>query len=208
MAEVEIRRPIPSPRDLLDLTGSVAVVTGASGGIGAGIAIRFAAAGAAVLVHYRSGALGAADVVAQIVAAGGAGEAVSAELTDERSVEAMMLRAAERFGPVDILINNAGQNFPLHPIADISIDEWRAMYRDNVESMFLCTRSVIAAMRERGGGAIVNVGSISASNPATDHRPILRMSLMAICAAVLSWSSMVRRLHIMLCRIIGTCTSK
>jgi NAD(P)-dependent dehydrogenase (short-subunit alcohol dehydrogenase family) len=164
MAEVA-----PHPRDLLDLTGRVAVVTGASQGIGAAIATRFAAAGANVVVHYRRGRDGATDVVAGIVRDGGSAIAVGANLADEGRVDSLFDTALDRFGPVDILVNNAGQNFPLHPLLEISLPEWQAMFRDNMESMFLCTRIAGARMRERGRGAIVNIGSISALNPALDH---------------------------------------
>ncbi len=160
---------VPHPRDLLDLRGSVAVVTGASQGIGAGIAARFAAAGASVVVHHRRSQEAADAVVDAITRDGGAAIASSADLTDETAVEALAQLTGERLGPIDILINNAGQNFPLHPVLDITQAEWRAIFRDNVESMFLCTRVVARAMRERGRGAIVNIGSISATNPAMDH---------------------------------------
>jgi NAD(P)-dependent dehydrogenase (short-subunit alcohol dehydrogenase family) len=160
---------IPHPNDLLDLTGRVAIVTGASQGIGAGIAKRFATTGARVVVHYRRDRQAAKHVAAAIMSAGGTAVAISAKLDSEAGVRHLFAEADDRLGPVDILINNAGQNFPLHPLADISLDEWRAMFRDNLESMFLCTQAAAAVMRERGGGAIVNIGSISASNPASDH---------------------------------------
>ncbi len=160
---------VPEPRDLLDLTGRVAVVTGASQGIGAGIATRLAAAGASVAVHHRSGAREAAAVVAAITKAKGTAVAIRADLTDEDDVDGLFRQTRERFGPVDILVNNAGQNFPLHPVIGMALAEWQTMIRDNTEPMFLCTRAAAAGMRTRGGGAIVNIGSISASNPATDH---------------------------------------
>ena len=160
---------VPDPRDLLDLTGRVAVVTGASQGIGAGIATRLAAAGASVAVHHRSGARQAAAVVAAITKAKGTAVAIRADLTDEEDVDALFRQTRERLGPVDILVNNAGQNFPLHPVIGMALAEWQSMIRDNTEPMFLCTRAAAAGMRARGGGAIVNIGSISASNPATDH---------------------------------------
>jgi NAD(P)-dependent dehydrogenase (short-subunit alcohol dehydrogenase family) len=160
---------IPRPMDLLDLTGRVAIVTGASQGIGAGIAKRFATAGARVVVHYRRDRQSAKHVVAGIASGGGTAVAITAKLETEAGVAQFFAEADDRLGPVDILINNAGQNFPLHPLAEISLDEWQAMFRDNLESMFLCTQAAAAVMRERGGGAIVNIGSISASNPASDH---------------------------------------
>lgn len=160
---------VPHPQDLLDLTGRVAIVTGASQGIGAGIATRFAMAGARVVVHYRRDRQSAKHVVAGIMSAGGTAVAITAKLDSEAGVTRFFAEADDRLGPVDILINNAGQNFPLHSLAEISLDEWRAMFRDNLESTFLCTQAAAAVMRERGGGAIVNIGSISASNPASDH---------------------------------------
>ena len=160
---------IPYPQDLLDLTGRVAIVTGASQGIGAGIAKRFAKAGARVVVHYRRDRQAAKHVVGAITRAGGTAVAIHADLDSEGEVTQFFAEADDRLGPVDILVNNAGQNFPLHPLAEISLDEWRAMFRDNLESTFLCTQAAAAVMRERGGGAIVNIGSISATNPASDH---------------------------------------
>jgi NAD(P)-dependent dehydrogenase (short-subunit alcohol dehydrogenase family) len=159
----------PHPRDLLDLSGRVAIVTGASQGIGAAIAARFAAAGASVVVHYRRDREAADAVVEAIADAGGTAVAVAADLTDDGGAEGLCQAALRRFGSIDILVNNAGQNFPLNALADISQAEWQAMFRDNVESMFLCTRAAAAEMRERGSGAIVNIGSISALNPASNH---------------------------------------
>jgi len=160
---------VPHPHDLLDLTGRLAIVTGASQGIGAGIASRFATAGARVVVHYRRDRQAAKHVVARITAAGGTAVAIRADLDTEVGVARFFAEADDRLGPADILVNNAGQNFPLHPLAEISLAEWQAMFRDNLESMFLCTQAAAAVMRERGGGAIVNIGSISATNPASDH---------------------------------------
>ena len=160
---------VPHPQDLLDLTGRIAIVTGASQGIGAGIAKRFAKAGARVVVHYRRDRQAAKHVVTAIARAGGTAVAIGAELDTEGGVTRFFKEADDRLGPVEILVNNAGQNFPLHPLAEISLEEWRAMFRDNLESMFLCTQAAAAVMRERGGGAIVNIGSISATNPASDH---------------------------------------
>ena len=128
---------VPHPQDLLDLTGRVAIVTGASQGIGAGIAARFATAGARVVVHYRRDRQAAKHVVTKIKAAGGTAVAITAKLDTEAGVASFFAEADDRLGPVDILINNAGQNFPLHPLAEISLDEWQAMFRDNLESTFL-----------------------------------------------------------------------
>src|SRR6187397_3310653 len=115
------------PHDLLDLTGRVAIVTGASQGIGATIAERFATAGARVIVHYRRDRQGGNHVVRAITRAGGTAVAIHADLDTEGGVEAFFAEADDRLGSVDILVNNAGQNFPLHQLGDISLDEWRTM---------------------------------------------------------------------------------
>jgi glucose 1-dehydrogenase/3-oxoacyl-[acyl-carrier protein] reductase len=155
-------------RALLDLSGRVALVTGASQNIGAGIARRLAEAGAAVVVHYRSRGESAAEVVESIVAAGGKALALEADLADASSVDRLMSGAFDAFGALDIAINNAGA-FPVRPLLEMSFAEWQAMYANNVESAFLCTQAAARLMREGGGGAIVNVASIESLVPAPDH---------------------------------------
>ena len=80
--------------------------------------------------------------------AGGTAIAVGADLEEEARAAGLFETATKRLGPVDILVNNAGQNFPLTPLLDISLAEWGAMFRDNLISMFLCTRIAGADMRE------------------------------------------------------------
>lgn len=159
-----------SPRhsELLDLSGKTALVTGASQGIGASIARRFAEAGARLAVHYRSHAELATNLVASITNNGGEAAALQAELTDPSSVDDLIVQTVETFGSVDVLVNNAGA-FPTQALLDISLDDWRAMYAANVESAFLCTQAAARRMKERDGGAIVNIASIDALNPAIDH---------------------------------------
>lgn len=161
-------RSTPPLRELLDLAGKVALVTGASQNIGAGIARRLAEAGAAVAVHYRSREESAAEVVGAIAAAGGRAHALQADLAETGGVERLIAGTLEAFGALDIAINNAGA-FPVRPLLDMTLDEWQAMYADNVESAFLCTQAAARRMREAGGGAIVNVASIEALAPAPDH---------------------------------------
>ena len=165
------RRASLHPRDLLDLTGRVAVVTGASQGIGAGIATRFAAAGASVVVHYRRGREAADESWTAITAARADGRSLSGPTsTDEARVDAPV--------PADARTARAGRHpgqqrrpeLPAPPARrDGSLAEWQAMFRDNLESMFLCTRRRRGVMRERGGGAIVNIGVDLGVEPG--HRP-------------------------------------
>ena len=158
----------PKPEDLLDFAGKVVIVTGASQGIGAGITRRFAQAGAAVVVHYRSGLTAATNLVDEIAQAGGEAVAVAAELTDPAAVASLFSSAAELTGRVDVVINNAGI-FPNAPLLQMTYEEWQAMIKANMDTTFLCTQVAGEHMKESGGGAIVNVASISGINPGSDH---------------------------------------
>ena len=155
----------PAVSELLDFNGSVVVVTGASKGIGRGIAERFAAAGAAVAVHYRSGkdeAEALAASVEQAIAVGG-------DLCDPNAVAQLFAKAANELGPVDVLINNAGI-YPIHSILDAPVDEWQEVVDANLRTTHLCTQAAARSMKERDtGGAIVNVASIEGLRPAPLH---------------------------------------
>ena len=116
-------------------------MTGASQGIGAAIATRFATAGARVVVHYRRDRQAANTVVGAITRAGGTAVAIHADLDTEGEVDGYSSpEADDRLGPVDILVNNAGQNFPLHPLAEISLDEWRVDVPRQHSSRCSCAR--------------------------------------------------------------------
>ena len=158
----------PRVSELFNLSGKVALVTGASQNIGAGIARRLAEAGASVVVHYRGRKNDAAAVVDEIAARGGTACAVQAELGDAGSVANLVDASVEAWGRLDIAVNNAG-TFPVRPLLDMSFAEWQSMYADNVESAFLCTQAAARRMRAAGGGAIVNVASIESLSPAPDH---------------------------------------
>ena len=153
---------------LKEFTNRVVLVTGASHGIGAAVAHAFALSGARVVVHYRSNKDAATGLVERIVAAGNQAIACQANLDQENDVERMFSAATRAFGVVDILINNAG-SYPNAALLELSLDNWRQMFADNVDSTFLCSRIGADAMRAAGGGAIVNVSSISAFSPGPDH---------------------------------------
>ena len=145
------------------LAGRVAIVTGASSGIGEACARVLAAKGArVVLAARRADRLDA--LVARLEGAGAEALAVATDVTDEAAVDALFARAVERFGTVDLLINNAG-------IADstaveaMPLDLWERVMRTNLTSAFLCSRAAFRTMIGKGRGRIINIGSISARVP-------------------------------------------
>ncbi|MEV6318590.1 glucose 1-dehydrogenase [Streptomyces sp. NPDC051776] len=160
--------PRPDTGGLLDLTEQVAVVTGASQGIGSAVARRLAAAGASVVVHYRGNRGGAQATVASIEAAGGRAMAVRAELSDPNEVRTLMISATARWGLLNIVVNAAGM-FPTKALTALERWEWDAMFTSNVTSVLHCTQESVGPMREAGGGAIVNIASIAALSPALRH---------------------------------------
>lgn len=155
----------PPVTALLDLSGRVAVVSGAGRGIGAVIARRFAEAGAAVIVHYRTSRSEAEDLVTRIEDDGGRALAVRVGLRDLEEAGALMAAAVDSFGSLDILVNNVGA-YPAGSLEDTSLDEWRAVYESNVEATFLCTKAAAGHMRRSGGGSIINIASIAGTVPA------------------------------------------
>lgn len=143
-------------------TFGAAIVTGASGGIGSEIARRLAAKGYPVAIHYNSGAHRAQGVVAEIEAAGGKAIAVAADMTDAEAVDGMVAEVAAAFGPVSILINNAGLSTPI-PIGDMTGDAIDRELAVNVKSVILATQACLPHMGE--GAAIVNLSSNLAYAP-------------------------------------------
>ena len=159
---------IPETSKLLDFSDKTVIVTGASQGIGAGIARRFAEAGARVIVHFRGSEEGAKQVVDEISKAGGQATALRADLSSEQACAELMQQSSELYSGLDVLVNNAGI-FPNQSLLEMSLEDWQQMYSANVETAMLCTRFAAAYMKDHGGGAIVNIASTSALNPGADH---------------------------------------
>jgi 3-oxoacyl-[acyl-carrier protein] reductase len=141
-----------------DLTGRIALVTGASRGIGAAIALAFAEAGAAVAVNYRERADEAEAVVAKIRDIGGRAVAIAADVSQAAAVARLADHAASALGPVDILVNNAGMAL-VRGIDDLTESDFDATIAVNLKSAFLCTQAVVPAMRAKKWGRIVNISS-------------------------------------------------
>jgi 3-oxoacyl-[acyl-carrier protein] reductase len=141
------------------LTGKVAVVTGASKGIGAGIAKELASQGASVVVNYASSKEGAEKVVAEIAAAGGKAVAICGSVARSAEVDALFAETKKAFGKVDILVNNAGVYAfaPLEAVTEESID---LMFNTNVKGLLLATKAAVALFPAEGG-SIINIGSVA-----------------------------------------------
>ncbi|MFK0292093.1 SDR family NAD(P)-dependent oxidoreductase [Streptomyces sp. NPDC090442] len=157
----------PDPA-LPDLTGQVALVTGASGGIGRGIALRFAAAGADVVAHYRAGEEAAGALVEEIQRGGGRALALRADLTAEEECHRLVAEAAGWRGRLTALVNNAGVQ-PTQELTGMSLADWRAVADPNVHSVFACTQAAVPALRAAGGGTVTHIASIEADRPAPHH---------------------------------------
>jgi 3-oxoacyl-[acyl-carrier protein] reductase len=153
---------IPSVKELLDFTGKTVVVTGGSGGIGAGIVRRFAEAGANLAIHYRSGKSGATALAKEI---GKRAIAVGGDLTRDSIVERMMDATMRRFGRIDAVINNAAKQSHA-AFLDMPSAEFDTMMLVNLGACFRVARAAALRMKESGGGSIVNISSISGLEPA------------------------------------------
>lgn len=162
------------------LTGKTAVVTGASKGIGAGIAKALAAEGAAVVVNYASSREGADKVVAEIVAAGGKALAVQGDVSKAADVTRLFAETKTAFGRVDVLVNNAGV-YQFAPLDGVTEDEFHRQFNTNVLGLLLATQE---AARHFGpeGGSVINIssGAVSVNLPETSTYTATKASVDAI----------------------------
>ncbi len=142
------------------LQGKVAIVTGSTSGIGAGIVRALAAEGARVVVSGRRQPEGEA-VVAEIRAAGGTALFLQADVANPEECGLLCRRAVEEFGRLDILVNNAGI-FPRVDFAEVTPEYWDRIFDTNVRGPFFCCQAAAPLLRAAGGGSIINIGSVNA----------------------------------------------
>lgn len=141
------------------LDDKVAIVTGGSRGMGRGYCERFAAEGAKVALIYHSNSAAADDVVKTISGKGGTSKAYQCDVTKPQQIEDTFGKVAKDFGGIDILINNAGI-YVFTPLGDTSEEVWDQQINTSLKSIFFCTQSAVPHMKKRGGGKVINIGSI------------------------------------------------
>lgn len=160
---------IPPVQTLFDLQGKVVVVTGSGSGMGSGIARRFAEAGADIVLHYHQSADGAQKTAANIQTLGKQVLVLQADLSQPQQVEQFIREIYQKFGRLDVLVNNAGI-YPVTPLTELEPAEWQRVIDANLTSAYLCTRLAVREMiAHHQPGAIINIASIEAINPAPGH---------------------------------------
>jgi len=155
-----------------ELTGKVAIVTGAGRNIGRAIALTLAEGGASILVNARSNRAEAEAVAREIEAAGGKALVHIGDVADAKSVQAMADAAVNQFGRIDILVNNAALRRE-KSFAEMSYAEWREIMDVTLDGTFHCVKACLPALRQSGAGAIVNIGGLSAHTGAKNRTHVV-----------------------------------
>jgi 3-oxoacyl-[acyl-carrier protein] reductase len=155
-----------------ELTGKVAIVTGAGRNIGRAIALALAQGGASILVNARSNRAEADAVAHEIEALGGKALVHTGDVADASAVQAMAEAAVNHFGRVDILINNAALRRE-KPFAEMSHAEWREIMDVTLDGAFYCVKACLAALKKSGAGTVVNIGGLSAHTGAKNRAHVV-----------------------------------
>ena len=142
------------------LTGKVAIVTGASRGIGRAIALELASVGAKVAVNFASSSDAADELVAQIVSSGGEAIAIGADVSKAEQIDALVSTVMDKWGRVDVLVNNAGITRDTL-LLRMKIEDWQAVIDTNLTGVFSCTRAVSKIMLKQKSGRIINIASVA-----------------------------------------------
>ena len=167
------------------MDGMVAIVTGASRGLGRAVAVEYAREGASVVICARSqstaGLTGTlAETTRDIRDAGGDVLAIDCDVTDAAQVDAMVRQAVDHYGRIDVLFNNAGAMVLGESISEIDPARWEQLMRVNVNGPYLCSRAVLPTMMEQQRGSIVNIGSRMATDPEQDGGVLYSASKAAV----------------------------
>jgi len=159
----------PAVHDLLNLQGKTALVTGGDRGLGRGIALRLAEAGADVIIHTSNLTDSACTTVKEIQSMGRQSRCLPADFSDERAIRSLFEEVFSTVEHIDILINNAGI-YPSSSFLDLSLDEWDRVLSIDLRSVFLCTQTFAKnAIARQYPAAIVNIASIESMHPAWNH---------------------------------------
>jgi NAD(P)-dependent dehydrogenase (short-subunit alcohol dehydrogenase family) len=167
VGESKIAASIADPLSQFRLDGKIALITGASRGIGAAIAQSYAAVGATVVLASRK-LEGLEAIAATIRAAGGSVHTQAAHTGDEQAIHALVQATLDRFGTVDILVNNAATNPHFGPILEAETSHWQKTFDVNVLGYWRMIQACVPSMRAAGGGKIINVASIAGVRGQTD----------------------------------------
>ncbi len=151
-------------KNFIDLSNKVALVTGASSGIGYAAALLLAEQGASVAINYKSNADGANKACEAITAAGGKAITIQADVTKSADIKMMVERTTTELGAIDILVNNAGSLVERMKLMEITEERWDDVMNLNLKSVLFCTQAVAASMIERKSGSIINLTSIAGRN--------------------------------------------
>jgi len=165
----------------MDLKGKVALVTGGSRGIGRAISLALARAGAATALTYREQQGAAEETVRQIRSGGGQALALRMDVRDRQSVQLCFDALEAAWGGLDILVNNAGINHPTD-FDQIGDEDWDEILAVNLKGPFICIQTALPALRRRGGGSIINIGSVSGQygGPRTAHYAASKAGLISL----------------------------
>ena len=150
----------------MKLEGKIALITGSDSGIGQATAIEFAKEGADVVITYHTDKEGAEKTLSEVEKTGRKGIILQVDVSEEKQVEEIFDKAIEKFGTVDILMNNAGMDAQGIKVADLSTENWHKAFRTNVDGYFFCARRFINIRKKAGGkGKLINVTSVHEEQP-------------------------------------------
>jgi 3-oxoacyl-[acyl-carrier protein] reductase len=151
-----------------ELEGHVAIVTGSARNIGRAIAKGLAESGAAMIINARRSKEEAEAVAAEIVACGGRARAVMADVSRPEGAQHLIAEAVAAFGRIDVLVNNAAVRMD-SPVEQISVDEWRTVVANILDTSFFCSQAAVPHLKRNGSGAIINIGGVS-GHAGVNHR--------------------------------------